>query len=491
VPLDLELSPELRWLVVTGPNAGGKTAALKTLGLLALAHQCGFPVPVDPGTRLPVLRHVVAAIGDDQDLLADQSTFSGRLARLKEVWESAGAGSLVLLDELGSGTDPEEGAALSTTLLEGLLGRQTLGLVTTHLTPVAALAMESEGAACAAMEFDDHSGRPTYRLQPGAPGGSHAIDLARNMGLPDEWLDRAEAVLGDDHRRLRGVLAEVEEMRVQLERERRETESVRHALDRREAELETEREELVEERRRVAKSARRELREFREKVRGELRAEIERLAEKASRSGSSGSKRGSKSGSTKRSRAVVPETMNRLFDSAPEIAGEEALDSAPVEVGQDVEHISLRWVGRVERKEKGKVWVRVRGMSMAVSEGDLRPASRNEAAPAQRAKGRVSRPKVEVRSAGSGAGDEGRSVTRELKLIGRRVEPALDELDSYLDRALLASVEEVRVIHGHGTGRLRDAVREHLRSHPAVDRWRRAPREQGGDGATLVTLQSA
>jgi len=481
VPLDLSLDPDQRMLVVTGPNAGGKTAALKTLGLLALAHQSGLPIPVDPGSRLPVLRHIVATIGDEQDLLADQSTFSGRLLRLKEVWQTAGEGSLVLLDELGSGTDPEEGSALSTTLLEGLLERGTLGLITTHLTPVAALAMESEGAACAAMEFDDASGRPTYRLQRGAPGGSHAIDLARRMGLPEEWLTRAEAVLGDDHRRLQGVLAEVEELRAELGRERREIEVMRRELAAQEGGLDEAREALEEERRKVSKNARRELKEFREKVQRELRSEVERLTQ-------GGSKKRSTQ-SSKKSRAVVPETLSRLFEDAPEAALEPEREAAPVEVGQEVEHLGFGWVGTAERMEKGKVWVRVRGMSMAVEEGDLRPASQraSKGGSGKPMGSRGSRPPVRGPVKAS---EEGPTVERELKLIGKRVEPALDELDSYLDRALLASVEEVRVIHGHGTGRLRDAVREHLRGHPAVDGWKRAPREQGGDGATLVTLQN-
>ena len=482
VPLDLALDADRRLLVVTGPNAGGKTAALKTLGLLALAHQSGLPIPVDPGTRLPVLRHVVAAIGDEQDLLADQSTFSGRLLRLKEVWQTARAGSLVLIDELGSGTDPEEGAALSTTLVEGLLARSTLGLITTHLTPVAALAMESPGAACAAMEFDDDSGHPTYRLRPGAPGGSHAIDLARRMGLPEEWLVRAEEVLGDDHRRLQGVLAEVEVQRVELGREQREVAQVRRELAVREEELDDLRAELEAERREVAKRSRRDLAAFREKVQRELRDEIQKLAEKAERAGAT-----RKKASGKRSRSVVPETVARLFEDAPEPAAEPDRKAAPVDVGQEVEHLGFGWIGTVERMEKGKVWVRVRGMSMAVAASDLRPAGSGGSAKSP-AKPKVTRSSAKTK-AGSPGDEEAAAVERELKLIGQRVDPALDELDRYLDRALLASVEEVRVIHGHGTGRLRDAVREHLRSHPAVDGWKRAPREQGGDGATLVRLQ--
>jgi len=216
VPLDLELDTDRRILVITGPNAGGKTVALKTVGLLVLAAQCGLPIPVSAGTRLPMLQTVMAMVGDEQDLLADQSTFSARLQRLKEAWEVAGDDSLVLLDELGSGTDPEEGSALAVALLEGLLERGTLAILTTHLTQVAAVALESPGAGCAAMEFDPDTGGPTYHLRPGAPGGSQALALARRLELPSGWLDRAEALLGEEHRDLRKLLAEVESVRQQL-----------------------------------------------------------------------------------------------------------------------------------------------------------------------------------------------------------------------------------------------------------------------------------
>ena len=195
VPLSLSLEPKRRVLVITGPNAGGKTVALKTAGLLALIHACGFPVPAAAGTRIPPLSVVVGTVGDEQDLLAERSTFSGRLLRLHEAWRAAGPRSLILLDELGSGTDPEEGAALAGALLEGLLERGGLVVITTHLTPVAAEAMDSPGAFCAAMEFDQETGEPLFRLRPGAPGGSEALALARRLGL-DPSLVKAAEVMG-------------------------------------------------------------------------------------------------------------------------------------------------------------------------------------------------------------------------------------------------------------------------------------------------------
>lgn len=190
VPLDLDLGEDSRVLVLTGPNAGGKTVVLKTVGLLSLVSQCGLPVPADPGTRLPRFDAVTGVVGDEQDLLADRSTFSGRLLRWREAWRRASPDALVLLDELGSGTDPEEGAALAIALLEGLLEKRPLALLTTHLSKLAAAALERSDARCAAMEFESESGRPTFHLRPGTPGGSEALALAARLGLPRRWVRR-------------------------------------------------------------------------------------------------------------------------------------------------------------------------------------------------------------------------------------------------------------------------------------------------------------
>ena len=279
VPVELELGADRRLVVVTGPNAGGKTVTLKTVGLSVLAHLCGLPVPAAAGTRLPVPRRVTAAVGDEQDLLRDRSTFSGRLQRLREVWEATGPDSLVLVDELGSGTDPEEGAALAIALLEALLEQGGLAVLTTHLTPLAAAALERDGAWCAAMEFDPDSGEPTFLLRPGAPGGSEALSLARRLGLPAAWLDRAEELLGAEHRDLRRLLAEVESVRLELAaaeaRARREGERLAEERQR----LEDEARRLAEERQSLGRKLRGELEAFERKVRSGMRQELDAMRE--------------------------------------------------------------------------------------------------------------------------------------------------------------------------------------------------------------------
>lgn len=474
VPLDVDLDPETRSLVITGPNAGGKTVALKTVGLLALAAQCGLPVPVAAGSRLPLFRSVVATVGDEQDLLADRSTFSGRLLRLREAWEAAGPESLILLDELGSGTDPEEGSALAVSLLEGLLARRALAIITTHLTQLAAAALDMEGAACAAMEFSAATGEPTYRLLPGPPGASEALALARRLGLPAEWLDRAEERLGTEHLKLRRMIGEVERVRRELAdaHVRAEREAAKVAAERRA--LAEEREALAVERKGVAKKLRAEIEEFRRETRRRFRDEVERIVGEVEAG---------------RRKGLEAEATERVFEAAPELPEAEPDEAAgPLAVGATVRHPGFGWEGELLSLERGKAEVRVRGKRFRCGEDELVPV---EASVGDGDGGGKKRPfgarggrGVEVDLAAS-ADD----VPEELHLIGDRVEPALKRLDDYLDRALLSSRKELRVVHGHGSGTLRKAVREHLRGHPAVGSQRSGAPNEGGDGATVVTLR--
>ena len=463
-PLAIELTPERRALVITGPNAGGKTVALKTLGLLALAAQAGLPIPAAAASEVPHFSSLVATVGDEQDLLADRSTFSGRLARLAEAYRAAGPESLALLDELGSGTDPEEGTALAVALLETLVERGGLALITTHLTGLAAAALELPGAACAAMEFEPSSGRPTFRLLPGSPGGSEALALARRMDLPAAWITRAEALLGDEHRDLRRLLAELEATRERLALEAEATRAVRADAALAGERLERERAALEAERRTLGARVRRELAEFRERVARELAGAAERMRAELAAG---------------RKKSVAQQATSRLFAEAPQVDFEErASHDLPLGVGAQVRHAMLGWRGVVEKLTGDKVEVLANGKRLRLQAGDLVV----EAAAEPPAKGRVSR--------SSGRDDVDRApVAQELHLIGQRVEPALEEMDAFLDQAMLSGRAEVRIVHGHGSGRLRDAVRERLRKHAAVVASRPGAPNEGGNGATVVTLR--
>ncbi len=473
IPLDLYLSRKEHALVVTGPNAGGKTVALKTLGLLTLAHLCGLPIPAAKGSRIPFLEAVVATVGDEQDLLADRSTFSGRLLRLREAWESAGPRSLILIDELGSGTDPEEGAALAVALLEGLVGSRSLALITTHLSPLAAAALEHPGAACAAMQFDSSSGAPTYTLLPGPPGGSEALALARRLQLPAPWLDRAEELLGPEHRDLRRLLAEVERARDELaasqqslRQELADAERLRQRLAERE-------QELLSEKKSLAKEMRRQLDSFRAETSLSLQKEVERLSSQLAKG---------------RRKNLAGEATRRLFDKAPALPVE-AEEGLPPSLGARVRHRQLRWEGVLERLDRGKAAVRVRGKIFRCQETDLVGLEATE--PGGKGGTKTKNKSRHPQRRAPGPGLEDASPAAELKLIGLRAEEALEALDSFLDRSILGSHGQLRIIHGHGTGRLRQAVREHLRRHPAVASQRPGKGNEGGNGATIVALKGS
>lgn len=479
VPLHLELGPAARALVVTGPNAGGKTVALKTAGLLSLLAQCGLPIPAARGSRVPHLGRIVAIVGDEQDLLADRSTFSGRLLRLREAWEEAAPDSLILLDELGSGTDPEEGSALSISLLEGLLARKSLAVITTHLTPLAAAALEMEGASCAAMEFDPETGRPTFHLLPGPPGGSEALSLARRLGLPAEWLDRAEARLGSDHRNLRKLIAEVERVRLELSAARGELQVELEDAEKLRRRLAQEHRALEEERRGLSQRLKAELDAFRRETLGKLRQEVARIEERFEEG---------------RRKGLAAEAVERLFEDAPVFDEGPAAPAGEPVVGGKVRHRGLGWEGVLEKQDGDRAEVLVRGKRVRCRVDDLvaaggrpAPAPRVPALPPTRAEATS----AAGRSPRGRDLDEQAAVSPEINLIGQRVEPALEELDNYIDQALLSSRRQIRVVHGHGTGRLRQAVRDHLREHPGVAELRAGAQNEGGNGATVVILRGS
>jgi len=371
----------------------------------------------------------------------------------------------VLLDELGSGTDPEEGSALSVALLEGLLASGTLAILTTHLTQVAAVALESSGAGCAAMEFDSDTGGPTYHLRPGAPGGSQALALARRLDLPAGWLARAEALLGEEHRDLRRLLAEVESVRQELAATQSQLAAESRDLEKKRLRLDSELAAAEDERHRVGRRMQSEMDEFRQQVTKKMRQEMDRLREEVAQG---------------RKKGLVAAGVGRLFEEAPKIELEEA-GEAPPAIGGQARHRSQGWEGRLEDVKGEVAEVVVHGKRIHCALADLVAVRENASVEARQG------PKVVLNKSVAMDAD----VPVEMNLVGYRVEPALEELDRYLDRALLSSHQQVRVIHGFGSGRLRQAIREHLRPHPAVEGFRSGRNNEGGDGATVVTLSKS
>ena len=474
VPIDVRLGDGYTALVVTGPNTGGKTVTLRTLGLLSLMHQAGLHIPAAAGSRLPVFRDVFADIGDEQSIAQSLSTFSGHLRSIVRIVEEAGPGTLVLLDELGAGTDPTEGSALAQALLDHFIAAGALVAATTHYAELKAYAHTTPGARNAAVEFDLDTLSPTYRLTIGLPGGSQAFAIAERLGLPDAIVTDARSRLTEAQRTFEATLAAI-----------RETEgATSDALERAQAA-----EVRAADALRVAEEERRRARRERDEAVRAARAEAERLVDEL-RDEVRTTKR------TLERETVTAPVLDAALERAetslarlPEAQARAAPIEAPAKphtwrVGERARSRSAGWEGRVAALERGgkRVTLEAGGMRVTVAADDLVPAvgsatPRNDAAATDG-------------PANIGALQLGRAraVASSLDLRGARVDEALETLGRYLDDAALAGLGRVTIIHGLGTGALRDAVRAEAGGHPLIKSVRPGERGEGGDGATIVEL---
>ncbi len=477
VPIDVRLGDGFTALVVTGPNTGGKTVTLRTLGLLALMHQAGLHIPAAAGSRLPVFRDVFADIGDEQSIAQSLSTFSGHMRSIIRIVGAAGPGTLVLLDELGAGTDPTEGSALAQALLDHFIKAGALVAATTHYAELKAYAHTTPGSMNASVEFDLETLSPTYHLTIGLPGGSQAFAIAERLGLPETLVADARSRLTESQRSFEATLARIREAEGEtadaLERSRaaeaRAADALRAADDERrrarESRAETERvardeaERLVAELRAELETARRGL------ERGQLTAPaIDAVLERAEdRLG--------------RLPAAVP--MPRRTGTRP--ATGTGAGAAPVwRVGDRARSRSGGWAGRIAElhRSRRRATLEAGAMRVSVDVADLEPDGTPEAPSADVAGTNV----AALRLA------RAKSVPLSLDVRGARVDEALAALGRYLEDASLAGLERVTVIHGLGTGALRDAVRGDSVGHPLVRAVRPGERGEGGDGVTVVEL---
>jgi DNA mismatch repair protein MutS2 len=477
IPIDIRLGDGYTALVVTGPNTGGKTVTLRTLGLLSLMHQAGLHIPAEPGSRLPIWRDVFADIGDEQSIAQSLSTFSGHLRSITRIVEAAGPGTLVLLDELGAGTDPTEGSALAQALLDHFIRAGAVVAATTHYAELKAYAHTTPGARNAAVEFDLETLSPTYRLTIGLPGGSQAFAIAERLGLPEPIVTDARSRLSESQRSFEATLASIKATEGQTS----------EALDRaRAAEL------RADEALRAAQEERRRARRERDEAVGAARAEAERIVEdlrsevKTSRE------------ALERQTVTAPALDAAVSRAESELArlpgGDQPAPAVqPVEkrhwrLGERARSRSGGWEGRIAALERGgkRATLEAGGMRVTVDVDDLVPSVGDEASDRG------------ANGAGSGSGsgatsnaaelrlERARSVASSLDLRGARVDEALEALDRYLDDAGLAGLDKVLIIHGMGTGALRDAVRTRAAAHPLVKSLRPGQRGEGGDGATIV-----
>ena len=474
VPLTLELDRERPGVVISGSNTGGKTVVLKTVGLLTALARSGCAIPARPGTEVPELATLHADIGDHQTLVGSLSTFSSHILHLKRIIAQAKSGGLVLLDELGTGTDPKEGAALGIALLQGLSRRQCWVLCSTHLGEISQWALRHPRFQNASVQFDEERLVPTYRLLVGMPGQSRALTIAAKLGLPAFILEHAEKVLGQREQDWREFLRQLEADRLRIMEETA-------ALEARAALMEKDRQILA--RREEALRAQQDQfqRESKEKVQRvldfldhESRRLVKELKErqKAAEAGNP-----DRIGTEARERIRTMEQIARaeLGAQAPK---RPATDQLLLKEGGFARHRGLGVEGRIASLKGDRVILQTaQGRQLEARAGELEPIFRGDLGAAAPARGQL-----RLRTQAGG-------LPSEINLIGRASDDVDTEIHRFVEDALAAGQKFIRVVHGHGTGRLKAAVRAALQGHPGIARVEDAPQNQGGAGATLITLR--
>jgi DNA mismatch repair protein MutS2 len=489
VPVDILITPPVRVLVIAGPNTGGKTVALKTAGLLAAMAQSGLHLPAEKESRLPVFRSLFADIGDEQSISASLSTFSAHITNVVSMDRDLELPGLVLLDEVGAGTDPVEGGALGAAVIDHFRGRGAHLIATTHYDALKSYASTTEGVAGAAFGFNPDTFAPTYRLLYGSPGRSLAIEMAARLGMPQTVIIRARENLTEPQKQLADHLARVDEDLRRLEQDRRSLAHERALVVENEKRLRAREESVGERETRLRGRADAKLDDQLRTARQQIEAVIETLKARAAelsdraavRLNASGKVRsaGLSTGDIGALKTEARAALDQVADSLKEreVAGGLAAGaSTPAEIqpGSRVTVGTLGLEGVVIEVHDKHAEVDVRGKRLRAVLRDLRAI----AGPAARATVRVN---VDLQPR------EG--TVSELNLIGATVDEALDRLDKFLDQATVADVRELRIVHGHGTGQLRRTVASYLKEHPLVARFEPAPENQGGGGATIVYLK--
>ena len=481
VPMTLALGGDKTVLVISGPNTGGKTVALKTVGLAVLSAQAGIPVAA-AAARLPLVDRVLVDIGDEQSIAADLSTFSAHVLNIRAMLAAATPRSLVLVDELGTGTAPEEGAALAVALLDEFRARGCLTLATTHHDRLKAYASTTPGVLNAAVEFDEVNLQPTYRLMVGVPGGSSGIDIARRLGLPAQVIDRARAQLSPEAREAAALIAYLHRSRDELETLKREAARAAEGIPRRETAIADRVDRAAAH---AAEGTRapvhRDHRKTREgsgaRRRGREGARIARAARKANQR-----KLVKARGEARESADAA--TVAHLADSQADLGVAAAQAAKPVEASDLVPGARLRVRGlptpvTLRRRDGDTAEVEAGPLRMKVALADIVSIVGEEPSKKRALPQGVT---VRTQPADEPSGDE-------INVIGNTVEEATRRVDKFLDQAALAGSPQVRIIHGHGTGALRRGLAEFLKTHPLVESIRFEAENRGGQAITVVRLR--
>ncbi|MCI9317196.1 MAG: endonuclease MutS2, partial [Oscillospiraceae bacterium] len=477
VPIDIELGQKFDTLVITGPNTGGKTVSLKTLGLLTLMAQCGLHVPADSGSAVSVFDRVLADIGDEQSIEQSLSTFSAHMVNIVKILEEADGRSLILFDELGAGTDPIEGAALAIAIIQHVRDRGGKVAATTHYAELKTFAMTTEGVENASCEFDVETLRPTYKLLIGIPGKSNAFAISQRLGLDMSVIETAKAQMDSESIRFEDVLTQLEEKRQRLEKDQTEAEQLRFQREadaRRAREFREQMERAKENARtRGEAEARRIIREARAQADAifEELAQLRRQQEKAANWQN-----------VNDARAAIRGQLNQMEEELHFEVEKEPIPapSRPIREGDLVELGGTRKQAVVTAVNGEKLQLLAGNMKLTVKAKEVRLVEEAEVREKKEAKRQVA---TSIRLQGA------RAAVNELDIRGLMTDEADLAVDQFLDNAVMGKLNVVTIIHGKGTGALRKAVHQQLKRHPAVKGYRLGRYGEGEDGVTVVELR--
>ncbi|WP_455920059.1 endonuclease MutS2 [Priestia megaterium] len=466
---DIELGDQYTSIVITGPNTGGKTVTLKTLGLFTLMAQAGLQIPALDGSEMAVFKHVFADIGDEQSIEQSLSTFSSHMVNIVDILQKVDHESLVLFDELGAGTDPQEGAALAISILDQVYERGARVVATTHYPELKAYGYNREGVVNASVEFDIETLSPTYKLLIGVPGRSNAFEISKRLGLSAEVIERAKGYIGSETNKVENMIASLEDSRRQSEHELEEAEELRKEAQKLHKELQSQIIEFNEKRDKLY-----------EKAEEKAQATVKAASEEAEKIISDLRKMSQKNHVLVKEHELI-EARKRLEDAVPTLEKSKKKPAVPkkqertLQAGDEVKVLSWGQKGMLVERVSNNEWqVQMGIMKMKVKEKDLEY---------------ISSPKpVETKPLATVKGKD-YHVNLELDLRGERYENALIRVEKYIDDALLANYPRVSIIHGKGTGALRKGVQEYLKNHRSVKNIRFGEASEGGSGVTVVEFK--
>ncbi|WP_297965054.1 endonuclease MutS2 [uncultured Anaerovibrio sp.] len=478
VPIDINIGGDYNMLLVTGPNTGGKTVSMKTLGLLVLMAQAGLFLPVENGSSIRVYNNVYADIGDEQSIEQSLSTFSAHMTHLVEILGKVEPDDLLLLDELGAGTDPEEGAALAMAILEQLLNIKAAVMATTHYSELKTFAFSRQGIENACVEFDVNTLRPTYRLLTGIPGASNAFAISRRLGLSEALVIRAKQLIQADHAQFEQVINQLEKEKMMYEQMNADIEAKLQRAQKMEAKAEALRTELSQRKADIIRRAKDEGSALVRRARRESEEIIKQLKEQFNDMG------------IQKRQQAIQDARNKLNEEAgrvrPGIVSAKAfrkpIDLKTIEVGDTI------YVTKLD--QKGTV-LGIHGKELEIQLGAMKTTMKASACKFVE-KGKKEQPAASAGKKAKGGGSfiaKTQEAHRDIDIRGMMVDEAEVVLDKFIDDSMMAGLSQVLVIHGKGTGALRKGVHEYLKHHPNVAQFNFADMSEGGTGATLVTLK--